>query len=45
MSWMGPREVETEICWTQPHEKLLLGSAGEWADVVALIWAKDVDGC
>jgi hypothetical protein len=45
MSRMGPREVQTEICWTKLHEKLLLGSARVWADIVAIIWAKEADGC
>jgi hypothetical protein len=45
MSRKGPREVQTEICWTKLHEKLLLGSARMWEDVVAIVWVKEVDGC
>jgi len=41
---MGPRGVQTEICWAKPHEKLLFVSAWLWADVVAIIWEKEVDG-
>ena len=43
---MGPRGVQTEIFWTQPHENLLFVSAGVWADVAAIRWwAMGVDGC
>ena len=45
MSRLGSRGVQTEIFWTQPRKKLLFVSAGVWADVVTVRWAREVDGC